>query len=293
MTNCSACDRCAKTLKKADDHITCMGFCDQACHVRCAGFNGPFSKILHENPNLFWMCDECVKLMKFARFKSVVSSLGNVISTVIEGQINGISELKDEIVRNNHQVAKLADKVNAATPMRIPDRDRPSKRRRGDSVTPNKPATGTRPVENRDKLVVSSPPNLFWVYLSRFHPTVTTDVVEGLVRDGLQIRDAIRVVPLVKKGTDLQSLNFVSFKVGIPLKYKAAALTPDCWPQGIAFREFDDARSNSAVWLPPIPTAPPATPAVKPPGNSAVDTLSVTPMALDSPAPLEPSTSDA
>ncbi|XP_053687239.1 uncharacterized protein LOC128736776 [Sabethes cyaneus] len=131
---------------------------------------------------------------------------------VKEGQMNGISELKDEIVRNNNEVAKLADKVNAATPMQIPARDRLAKRRRGDLETPNKPTTGTRLVENPEKIVASSPPKLFRVYLSRFHPTVTSEVVELLVRDGLQNQDPIRVVSLVKKGADLQSLNFIFFK---------------------------------------------------------------------------------
>ncbi|XP_053691926.1 uncharacterized protein LOC128740410 [Sabethes cyaneus] len=286
MTEFTACDRCAKTIKKEEDLLRCMGFCDQVCHTRCAGLNVPFIKFVRSNNNLFWMCDECVRLMKFARFKSTVSSLGNVISSVVAGQMSGISELKDEIVRNNNEVAKLADKVNAATPMRIPARDRPAKRRRGDSETPNKPTTGTRVVDNPENLVVGTPPKLFWVYLSRFHPTVTSEVVERLVRDGLLNQEPVRVISLVKKGADLQSLNFISFKVGIPLAYKNAALNPDTWPQGIVFREFDDVRTNSAVWLPPTAPDPPATPLVGHNDNSGAGSSSVTPMVL-TPVPLE------
>ena len=114
-------------------------------------------------------------------------------------QLHSFSELKDEIVKNNLHEAKLADKVIPATLVRIPNRDRPAKRRRGEAETSIEPAVGTRHVENHDRLVANSPPDLFWVYLSRFYPTVTVDVVEKLVRDGLQTRDAIKVVSLVKK----------------------------------------------------------------------------------------------
>lgn len=283
MADSVACDRCAKSVKPDDDVIQCMGFCNHVCHVRCANLNGPLAKVLREKSNLFWMCDECVKLMKFCRFKDVVSSLGNVISTVVGHQQNSVLELKDEIVRNNRQVAQLTNKINAATPLQTRNLDRPSKRRRGDTVTPSKPITGTRVVTNNDTIVACPPPNLFWVYLSRFHPSVKMDVVEKLVRDGLQTRDTIRVVSLVKKGTDLSTLNFVSFKVGVPMECRSAALNPSSWPQGIVFRAFEDTQTKSTVWLPS--TEPTTTPAPGLANDCAAGPSVDTPKVPASPAP--------
>ncbi|XP_055542788.1 uncharacterized protein LOC129728375 [Wyeomyia smithii] len=293
MTDLAACDRCAKSVKKEDELLKCMGFCDQICHIRCAGLNGPFIKVVREKHNLFWMCDECVKLMKYTRFKNVVSSFGSVVASVLGDQLQSFSELKDEIAKNNQHVAKLADKVNSATPVRIPNRDRPAKRRRGEPESPNEPAVGTRHVENQERLVAKTPPNLFWVYLSRFHPTVTIDVVEKLVRDGLETQDATKVVPRVKKGTDLQSLNFVSFKVGVPPEHKATALRPGTWPLGIVFREFSDTRANSTVWSPPTASVFLATPVTVPNDNIATGTASATSVAQAAPAPFGATASDA
>lgn len=282
MANSAACDRCAKAVKKDEDFIECMGFCDQICHIRCAGLNGPFVKILRDKNNLFWMCDECVKLMKFSRFKNVVSSLGSVISSVIGDQLNCMSELKAELAKNNHQVAQLADKVDAATPLQVRNRERPAKRRRGDTDTPIRVVAGTRAVANDDLIVAGPQPSLFWVYLSRFHPTVKADTVERLVRDGLQTRDTVRVVSLVKKGTDPCSLNFISFKVGVSVECRTAALNPGTWPQGIVFREFEDTRTERSVWLPP--TVPSVTVTAS---DTPVDSVFGTPLAPSTPAPLD------
>ncbi|XP_065090169.1 titin-like [Ochlerotatus camptorhynchus] len=148
MTSTSACDRCAKTVKPDEDHIECMG-------------------ILREKINLFWKCDECSKFMKYTRFRNTVSSLGNVISTVIGSQLTGLSELKTEMAKNNNQVAQLTHIVNAATPgtSARPNHDRPSKRRRGDTETPTKPTTGTRVIGTSDTLAVNAPSSLFWSFL--------------------------------------------------------------------------------------------------------------------------------
>ncbi|XP_065089757.1 uncharacterized protein LOC135710956 [Ochlerotatus camptorhynchus] len=287
MTSTSACDRCAKTVKPDEDHIECMGFCDQVYHVRCINLNLPFVRILREKINLFWMCDECSKLMKYARFRNTVSSLGNVISTVIGSQLTGLSELKTEMAKNNNQVAQLTHIVNAATPgtSARPNHDRLSKRRRGDTETPTKPTTGTRVIGTSDTLAVNAPSSLFWVYLSRFHPSVKRDVVEKLVRDGLRTTEPVKVVSLVKKATDPLSMNFISYKVGIPMKLKENALNPETWPQGIVYREFEDTQVKNNVWLPPDIPALPAVPETIP-GGSPTGTPFGTPAPLDMPVPL-------
>lgn len=261
MTAITACDRCAKTVKRNENFIECMGFCNNVVHMKCDNLNIEFITTIRERPNLFWMCDECTKLMKVTRFKSVVSSLGCAISTVIENQMTGISELKAEIsknnqqvaeviVENNNQVAQLANIVNASTPVPAPNRERPSKRRREDTETSNAITLGTRNIASDIAVAVKPAANLFWMYLSRFHPSVKEDVVENLAREGLQTREPLKVVSLVKKGADLSSMNFISFKVGVPVELKDVALNPNTWPEGILFREFEGQSKNS-VWLPP------------------------------------------
>lgn len=286
----SACDRCAKTVKKVEESIECMGFCNSVVHMKCDNLNIPFIKNIRERPNLFWMCDECTKLMKITRFKSVVSSLGCVISTVLENQQTGLSELKaeisktnqqvtDVIVQNNNQVAQLANIVNVTTTGRGPNKERPAKRFREDTDALNVVTTGTRNIGNNSVLAVKPAPNYFWVYLSRFHPSVKEDAVEKLVRDGLQTLEPIKVISLVKKGADLSSMNFISYKVGVPVELKDAALDPACWPEGIVFREFEG-NSKNVVWIPPTVSITPAQH-----GGTPAETPFGTPSPAGTPAP--------
>lgn len=67
-------------------------------------------------------------------------------------------------------------------------------------------------------------------------------------RDGLSCESA-KAIPLIKQGTDVNSLNFISFKVGVDPKYRSAALDPSSWPKGILFREFEDNKAKS-FWMP-------------------------------------------
>lgn len=252
----NACDRCAKAVKTDDDFIECMGFCEQLMHARCAGLNVPFIKNIKERNNLFWMCDECVKVMKLSRFRSTLHSFTGIVSSLMQSQQASIAELRDEISKNGRQITQLAEKVNAATPIRPISSlsvSRPTKRRRAESTTRSEIITGTRECENRELLIVQPPPEMFWIYLSRFHPSVSVSVVEQLTREGLQTEEPIKVVSLVKKGTDLSSMNFVSFKVGVHPSLKMVALSPQTWPKGVVFREFEDTQTKN-VWLPPART---------------------------------------
>jgi len=85
-----ACDRCVKTMKEGELHVQCMGFCSRTVHAKCANMNSSFLKVLAERQNLFWMCDECAKLMKLARFRTTVSSMGSVISAINKGRVSSL-----------------------------------------------------------------------------------------------------------------------------------------------------------------------------------------------------------
>lgn len=257
----SACDHCAKPVKGEEDSITCMAFCDRMVHMKCTGsktLNKPFLKIVLENPNLVWMCDECAKLMKMARFKSAVSSFGDVINTITEKQESVHSEIRRELERQGQQIALLSKRITSSTPVLLESggfSGQPSlKRRRGEDLTPNKPLVGgTKVVADVSVLTVPEPVELFWLYLSRIHPSVKPDAVEMLAKDCLQTNDPIKAIPLVKRGTDTSRMRFISYKIGIDPKLRDVSLDSSTWPKGILFREFED-NSSKNLWLPRLQT---------------------------------------
>ncbi|XP_058456595.1 uncharacterized protein LOC131433992 [Malaya genurostris] len=255
----NACDRCAKTVKSEEDFVECSGFCHHLVHMKCAKLNKPFLKVLDENPNLFWICDECCKLIKLARFRDSVSSFGSAFASIAERTESIFAELKAEIKKNSQQISRLSRKVPVSSPLPPkPDGFGPNaKRRREDSSEPSKTLEGCRkPSDNCNIATVPTPCSLVWIYLSRFHPSVSKEMVSQLTKDGLQCSEDVTVIPLVKKDVDVNTLNFVSFKVGILPKFREAALNPDTWPQGVLFREFEDNKKQN-IWYPPIDISPP------------------------------------
>ncbi|XP_053686501.1 uncharacterized protein LOC128736042 [Sabethes cyaneus] len=217
--------------------------------------NAAFMKVLRERKNLLWMCDECVKLMQIPRFKTVMSSVSSAVSSIEDSHRVAISELKEAFSVNSKQMQQLSKKVTetASTPLssKITLREPPLKRRREERMmTSLPPLIGTKSTTSLTVPTVPPPKELFWLYMSRFHPSVKSETVTELVRDCLQCEDPIKVIPLLKKDADLNAMNFISFKIGLDKKYRSVALDPGTWPNGIAFREFDNPNSKS-YWAPP------------------------------------------
>ena len=254
----SACDNCAKPVKGDEESISCMAFCDRMIHLKCGStkLNKPFMNIIHANPNLFWMCNECAKLMKCARFKTAISSFGSAINSITERQDIAHAELRKEMAKQGQQIAQLSKRIGSSPAHTIPGdfiRPPPLKRRRDEVSPTSKPLIGGTKVLASDNIfeeiiTVPEPTERFWLYLSRIHPSVKPESVEKLVKDCVQCQDAIKVVPLIKKGSDINRLSFVSYKVGMDPNFREIALRSDTWPKGILFREFEDNSKN--MWLP-------------------------------------------
>lgn len=256
----AACDRCAKAIKRTDEVVTCMGFCAHIVHLRCLNTDNSLTKTLSDMPNLHWMCDECTKLMKIARFRNTVrntvSSIGNAISELTKIQEAANAELKRTLTLHSEQIAQLSNRINSTTPCLPASAVRRAKKRpRTENVQPAaKPLIGgTKSTGDIGIATVQPPAAMFWIYLSRLHPSVKSDAVETLTRDCLNCESA-KAIPLVKQGTDVNSLNFISFKVGVDPKYRTKAIDPSSWPKGILFREFEDNRAKN-YWM-PEPTTP-------------------------------------
>lgn len=248
-----ACEHCGMPVISESDHIACMGFCDQVTHIKCAKLNDQFVKYIQERSNVFWTCKQCAHLMNLARFKTVMSSIGSALSTITESHGEKITEIKRAISDNGKKMELLSRKVTASTPLssRSAEGQPAQKRRREENVKESKPLVGgTKTSIANDVLTVPPPKELFWLYLSRIHPSVKPEAVMKLAKDNLQCDDPIHVVSLIKKNADLSSLNFISFKIGLDVKYRDVALDPATWPHGILFREFEGGNTKN-YWAPP------------------------------------------
>lgn len=199
--------------------------------------------------------------------KQAISDNGKKIE-VLSSKFTAVApstELKQAISDHGKKIEVLSRKFTASTPLssRPAVGQPPQKRPREEHLKDPKPLIGgTKASYANTVLTVPPPREQFWLYLSRIHTSVKGEAMETLAKECLQCDDPIHVISLVKKNADMSSLNFISFKVGMDVKYRDVALNPATWPQGILFREFEGA-STKNYWAPPGINASKLTPRVQ------------------------------
>jgi hypothetical protein len=86
----------------------------------------------------------------------------------------------------------------------------------------------------------------FWLYVSNLNPAIVDedeDLKEYL--ESTFGTDNIKFVKLLPDARDVNSCEFVPFKLGFPLQLKDEALSPSSWPEGFTIREFVDIPKRS------------------------------------------------
>jgi hypothetical protein len=84
----------------------------------------------------------------------------------------------------------------------------------------------------------------FWLYVSNLNPASDDEDLMKYLKNTFGT-DNIKCVKLLPDGRDVNSCEFVSFKLGFPLHMKEEALSPSSWPEGFTIREFFEAPQRS------------------------------------------------
>lgn len=255
---------CATELSA--DFWTCGGFCSGRFCFRCSGLDSDMRSAVGHNAFLHWMCSACSGMMIKARFTKAITSVNAAYEGIIESlkteiRDNILSEIRSEL----QNTVKRIPEIVANTPIRNVQRrtfgsavQTSAKRRRGNDDLPVGPprklVCGTDGQSTSSTDVIAIPErtdeNTFWLYLSGVSPKAPDEKVVEMVKNKLA-SDDLTVVKLVPRGKDTNNLTFVSFKVGMKLDLKEKAMSPDTWPVGIRFREFENYRSSRpGFWNP-------------------------------------------
>lgn len=264
------CESCANELK--DDLIVkCGGFCSARFCLKCSKLDSNVRTNVESNTNLFWMCNACCKVMGNARFRNAMVS-SNTVNAVnldaIKDDIRStvLEEIRLEIRTNFKELIQAVPKTPVPTFVPSFIQTRPSlpvrnKRLREhddeDDIESHRPVKAMcgigSGIADLNLVAVETSeqdPEKFWLYLSGIVPDVPEQRVAELAQSKLGTTD-LRVVKLVARGRDTNSLTFVSYKIGMPPEFKSIALASETWPRGIRFREFDNTSSRKQVfWRP-------------------------------------------
>lgn len=229
----------------------------------CSGVTRAMQSYLTSNrKNLFWMCDGCAELFENSHFRAI-SDRADEISP-FSSLTSAITDLRTEIKQlHSKPINNSAPTASFSWPTL--DQRRGTKRPRvNESASESCHVGSKKPQEN----VVSVPicktedDQRFWLYLSKICPDVTVEAVCAMTKANLNIDNDPSVVKLVPKGRTIDSLSFVSFKIGLDPSLKQKALDPETWPEGLLFREFED--YGSSKFRQPMRTNLQATPLLFP-----------------------------
>ncbi|XP_055523178.1 uncharacterized protein LOC129717333 [Wyeomyia smithii] len=258
------CKRCKKKVSDADA-VICRGYCGASFHAICVNVDVPLRQHLGQyRNNLFWLCDGCSLLFSNAHFRALMSGFDQKISALPDA----VQSMQGEIEKLNSNLKALSAKVDGIpitpTPFSSPNpwpaihrtnRAAQSAKRLRDSdgksvnVAVDSIKMGTKAATAIPSICLDPrlEDDFVWVYLSAFHPNTTERQVASLVTDCLELatNTKVKVVILVPKGKDLNSLNYVSFKIGLNERFKEKALSCDSWPEHIRFRQFEDNRAKN------------------------------------------------
>lgn len=255
------CHSCANDIQ--DEKINCRGFCKAVFHPKCCGVSMELADQIDRNDQIFWMCKSCTIVMTDVRHrKNIKDAYDAGIEKQLSTHTKLLQQLKMEIMTDlKQEIRSNFTKIvnsSSATPVTSKyigtlqrtigsrrlfgrkDNDIPAlMRATGDSLSPSFGCL-TVPVRAEDK---------FWVYLSRIAREVTPEQIHRLTQCRLATEN-VEVVRLVAKNKDIQSMSFISYKVGVSMDLKEKALSSSTWPRGLLFREFVDNRKNQNFWKP-------------------------------------------
>lgn len=242
------CNACANTIPTDDNLVTCQGFCKSTFHIKCSKLSPALWTEVKSNSAIFWMCHACRKLMSNVSFRDALSNANDGYQNVLRKQSKMMEELKGEIRKNANMISRITQRF-PVTPLSsqpapiVRSLKRP--RIQVDTYQGERNFSTTLCGEKDPEPGISLPvipiiPRVqkFYLFLSRFSPHVTVEEITKLVQQNLNIDAPIDVVKLVRRDTDVSRLAFVSFKVGIDIRFKEKAMQPSSWQKGIYFREF-------------------------------------------------------
>lgn len=255
------CHGCAVSITDESDVVTCQGFCKATFHLKCSHLSASAWEEVRSNSLIYWMCPACRKLMSSTRFRGAINSTNDLLQAVMSQQNQLLDDLRGEIKRNTEKINEIVGKQQQQDlPNRSPwpaIQPRSSKRPRIqidppqiDEDAPRAICGSKEPDPALPIPVVQSVAreSKFWLFLSRFSPHATVEEISNLVQRNLDMNEPVEVVKLVRRGVEINQLSFVSFKIGMGMKWKEKAMQPENWQKGIYFREFVGVERGPAIF---------------------------------------------
>lgn len=241
MSNDKSCGKCSLTIDAAVDSFSvCGGKCFKMFHLECAGLSLSDLSVL--SYNIIWVCDACMRDLCRYRVRKFADSTTNTLSSrTVEDEIH---ELKNTVAAIADTLANVTQKTRP-----VPNSSTP--------ISSLKVLNGTNETfdfacDDRSTMGSSSTDECreFSLYLTHIDRRATENDIKQMVSRSLSapLSDCYEVVKLVPRWRNVNTLDYISFRIMLDKKWKILAMNPSTWPKGVVFREFVSRQSEP--WRP-------------------------------------------
>lgn len=248
----SCCEKCSLAIDAKTDLFTvCEGMCAKSFHAECVGLTE--SDVCALSSNVIWLCNPCMKVYYRIRERSSTDVATNTDASDADLPprtiVDDVTELKNTVADIVCTLAKLAQKS-----------DCPSTHHCSSPISSfnlfdgtNEIGCSTKRKENLQEDAVPlnfGPPlesttevldeDVFALYLTNIDRCTTEDDISLMISRqlGIPLSSCLDVVKLLPKWKNVNTLDYVSFKIRLNKSLKATAMNSSTWPKGIKFREF-------------------------------------------------------
>lgn len=224
------CKKCSVDIDtKGELYTICEGKCARRFHATCVGISEAALCILSKN--ILWMCDECA--FDYYRARDTVPDKTEQPASLV----NELEELKSQVSKINDAIANITLSITPSVPI-----ERHST-----------PATSPKTLENVNACSTRiNADETFSLLLTNIDRCVTEKEIAHLVSCSLCASEdeCMDVKKLVPNWKNCEDLDYISFKIVLDKRWKAAAMMSTTWPQGVRFREFVNRRNDT--WKPTL-----------------------------------------
>lgn len=233
------CDTCKIEIVAEDVVVLCDGLCEdqRVFHARCVGLSYDEGCAMHRT--VFRMCDSCRDCIEKARFrKAFEEKQAKEYATKTEMdclklEVNRLSKLMSRIMTNHATVTSLpASAIHHQSDC---------------CVAPKTSPLSSKQFSGSDQVVASDDTRL-QLYVSNIAPDVTEIELKRMVCECIGADDLIHVKCLVPSWKNVNTLNYVPYKVTVKPQFQNAALKTSNWPSGVRCRIFRD--YSDSAWRP-------------------------------------------
>lgn len=243
------CNSCAEDIGEASLTVTCF-VCEKPYHgLACIGLSKQHLKFIKDVKGLLWSCENCA-LTTFPKY--VCNKLSEISSN--DSSLKSQDEILNRIDSMSLELSNLKKNVDA---LNISEIDYPIGGKRLRSGKPSTPSNNTtsftwpKPsssssttavigtnLESTTLKVIEAP---MYFHVSRFSTETSETELESWISTKLNLTDDqhVKCTKLVPKGRELSSLEFISFKVGIPSGLEKKVMDASVWPTNITVRPFE------------------------------------------------------